>query len=264
MKTLYVAAQNFLTREWIPVAELAEQSDGYVFRYTKGAARLPGFTGLGRMQALDQSYYSPVLFPFFANRLIPRSRPEFRDYLRWVGLDTSPSSPMELLAITGGVRATDGYQLIAPPRTDENGLKLEFFARGLRHLPAEVLNLLYSKKVDEQVFLMKDIQNDKDQLALAIRTADPMPMLVGYVPRYYCNGIVRLLDLSCAKVNIKIKRINSDAPYDMKLLLSVEASPPNGFGLMDDVTDFLPFNAKAAERLSNKALSKTHLDLFGD
>ena len=261
MNHLYVAAQNSLTREWIPVAELLEQGDGYVLRYTKGAARLPGFGGLGRMNALEQSYYSPVLFPFFANRLIPKSRPEYRDYLRWVGLENAPASPMELLAVTGGIRATDGYQLIAPPRAENNILKLDFFARGLRYLPTEVLKLLFLQKSGAKVFLMKDVQNEKDGWALAIRTAEPMPLFVGYVPRYYCAGIARLLDSSSTKVNVKVNRINQDAPFDMKFLLSVEAECPENFDILDDVSDFLPFTARGAERLSNIALANTQHDL---
>ncbi len=264
MKQIYVTAQNSVTREWIPVAELSEESGVYRLRYTQGAARLPGFSGLGRMQALDESYYSPVIFPFFANRLLPRSRPEYRDYLRWVGLDSHPSNPMELLAITGGARATDGYQLVVRPKTEGNRLKLEFFARGIRHLPVEVTKLLFLQEVGAQVLLMKDIQNDKDSLALAIRTAEPASLFIGYVPRYYCFGITRLIDIAPDKVNVRIKRLNKDAPFDMQLLLSIEAECPNNFDLMEDVNDFHPFTIKESERLSGNVLLNTRLDLHSN
>lgn len=258
---IYVTAQNSLTREWIPVAELLSKEDGYVFRYTKGAARLPGFSGLGRMQDLDQVYHSSVLFPFFANRLIPKSRPEYRDYLRWIGLDVQPASPMEFLSITGGGRATDGYQLIAPPVVREEGFSMDFFARGLRYLPEQVLDLLFKQDVGASLCLMRDTQNEKDECALAIRTTGPFPLLVGYVPRYYCSGISRLLGMSALNVHAMIKRLNKDAPFDMKFLLSIEARCPQGFDLLDEVSDFQPFSSEDAGRLSSHAILGTQLDL---
>lgn len=261
MKHLFVVAQDPHSREWMPVARLSERSDGYALRYTMGAARLPGFNGLGRMANLDQTYRSPDLFPFFANRLIPKSRPEYRDYLRWTGLDTPPESPMEILAVTGGIRATDGFQLVAPPRTRGSFLSLEFFARGLRHQPKEMLELLQRQEPGARVYLMKDVQNDKDQLALAIRVADPTSILAGYVPRYYCAGLVRLLDHAPGKVVVTVKKVNPDAPFDMKLLLTVQAECPENFDLLEDESDFRPFSTKEAGKLTERSIAKTDLDL---
>lgn len=261
MKRLFVATQNSLTREWVPVAELQEVEAGYELRYTKGATRVPGFSGLGRMQELDKIYASRTLFPFFSNRLISKSRPEYRDYLRWLDLESGPTSPMQVLAITGGSRATDNYEIVAPPKAENGLLRLEFFTRGLRYLPKTTVDQIMSLANGERAFLMRDVQNERDAGALAIRTADPNVMMAGYVPKYYCAGISRLLEQSPESVRAKIKRVNPDAPLDMKLLLSLEANVPDGFDVFDSVDDFLPLTTANAERMSIELLSKTELNL---
>lgn len=261
MNRLFVAAQNFETREWVPVAELRKRSEGYELRYTRGATRVPGFSGLGRMQALDKVYHSKTLFPFFANRLISKSRPEYRDYLRWLGLESTPTSPLEVLAITGGARATDSFEIIAPPRSEDTFLRLDFFPRGMRYLPSAGIEQLLTQKEGARAYLMRDVQNEKDVDALAIRTGHPNAVLIGYVPRYYCTGIGRLLNRAPLEVVTTIKRVNPDAPLDMKILLTVEASVPQGFNVLDDVGDFLPLTAAGAERLSVDLFLKTDLNI---
>lgn len=247
MNNLYVAGQDTETREWIPVAELREVSDGYELRYTRGAKRLPGFSGLSRMQDFEKVFFSKSLFPFFANRLIPKSRPEYRDFLRWLGREHLPISPIEILSLTGGARATDRYEVISPPQPVGNSLSLQFFARGLRYLEPPELARLMAQRDGDGVYLMKDVQNSKDPKAIAVRTESPA-RFIGYVPRYYCPGLTRLLDDPTARVRAKIKQVNPDAPLDLKLLLSVTAQIPEGYDLLSEVEDFLPLSTTAADR----------------
>jgi hypothetical protein len=261
MNRLYVTSQNELTREWVPVAELRQLDEGYELRYTRGAQRLPGFEGLSRMQALDKVYYSRTLFPFFSNRLIPKSRPEYKSYVRWLGLDALPSSPLEMLAVTGGVRATDNYELVAPPRAVNGQLELDFFPRGLRYLHESALSLAMNTPEGSKIYLMKDVQNSKDPTALAIRTEYPQAMLLGYVPRYYCPGLIRLLDNPDVRLEGSAKRISPDAPLDMKALITLRAIIPDGFELLSEVDDFLPLTTTQAERISADAIQRTNLDL---
>ncbi|GKT26824.1 HIRAN domain-containing protein [Acidovorax sp. SUPP3334] len=238
MNRLYVAAQNSLSREWAPVAELRETAAGYELRFTKGATRIPGFAGLGRMQSLDEVYHSTQLFPFFSNRLFSKSRPEYKDYLRWLGLETAPSSPFEVLSITGGARATDSFELVSLPQPVEGKIAWKFFPRGLRYLPPATLDLIFKQSPGASVALMKDIQNPKDHQAVAIRSTYPETVLMGYVPRYFCSGLCRLLDSNPAAVKVTLQQINADAPWDLKVLLSVEAPVPLDFDMTADAPDF--------------------------
>lgn len=261
MKNLFVAGQDESTREWVPVAELRQVDQGYELRYTRGAQRLPGFTGLSRMQALDKSYYSRGLFPFFSNRAIPKSRPEFASYVRWLGLDAAPSSPFDLLSVTGGSRATDNYELIAPPRISKGNFELEFFMRGLRYLPTAVLSQVLEIPNSARAFLMKDVQNTNDANALAIRVGQPSSMLLGYVPRYFTRGILRLLNSEDGNLIGRIKRVNHDAPLDMRVLVSLSASVADDFDLFEGVDDFLPLTSSETERVSADLLQRTSLDI---
>lgn len=61
---------------WSPIGRLEFDRGTYRFAYTKGARTAAGFTPFSGMEDLEQIYESNDLFPVFANRLLPKSRPE--------------------------------------------------------------------------------------------------------------------------------------------------------------------------------------------
>lgn len=81
MKALYVTWQDPDTRQWYPVGRLIHKDGSYEFTYTRGAKVSKKFVPFGRMLDLDVAYLSNELFPLFANRMLPKSRPEYSDYL---------------------------------------------------------------------------------------------------------------------------------------------------------------------------------------
>jgi hypothetical protein len=121
MNTLFVAWQQPDSREWIPVAKLERKNERYFFSYTRGVHRAKGFLAFNRMDRLDAVYESSSIFPLFANRLISKSRPEFHDYLRWLGLKSAAEDTLSMLALTGGIRGTDSIELFQPPSISSNG-----------------------------------------------------------------------------------------------------------------------------------------------
>jgi hypothetical protein len=40
------------------------------------------------MHDLRKHYVSEILFPLFSNRLLDSSRPEYPDYVQWLGVET--------------------------------------------------------------------------------------------------------------------------------------------------------------------------------
>src|SRR3954463_2868057 len=103
MRTVYVAWQDPKSRDWYPVGRLTHNGK-YRFVYTEGAAVSPDFLPFGRMTDLNVAYESDNLFPLFANRLLPKSRPEYSDYLRWLDVDEDdPLSPLAILSRSGGL-----------------------------------------------------------------------------------------------------------------------------------------------------------------
>lgn len=223
MNTLYVAWQDSTTREWIPVAKLERSLEGFQLSYTAGARRAQGFNGLARMNDLSERYESPTLFAAFENRIISKSRPEYSDYLRWTALSQATVDPLEILAITGGTRGTDSLELFPLPEiTQEGGWSVDFFLRGIRHLPEQATPALQQLQQNDKLFLMLDLQNEVDGKAIAVRTASPAA-LVGYCPRYYC-AYIQHAHRPGVEFTLTAKRVNLDAPTSMRLLCSLRAT----------------------------------------
>jgi hypothetical protein len=230
MKALFVAWQDPSSRRWVPVGRLTFEKGAYRFVYTRGAREAKNFTPFGRMVDLDAAYVSEVLFPLFANRVLPKSRPEYQDYLRWLGLNESEHDALEVLARTGGLRATDTLEMIpCPEPTKNNSYEVYFFGHGLRYLTPENQARINTLEHGEQLFLVRDIQNSYDPMALLMRTNDPMS-LVGYCPRYYSAEFTRLIEaVGKDGVKVAVEQVNPDAPSQLRLLCRLSAPWPANF-----------------------------------
>jgi hypothetical protein len=240
MNTLFVAWKQPDSGEWIPVAKLERRNDRYLFSYTRGVQRARNFVPFSRMDRIDVVYESSSIFPLFANRLISKSRPEFHDYLRWLGLTSTEDDTLSMLALTGGIRGTDSIELFQPPSISEAGeYRVEFFARSLSHLSKDAIAHIANLSQGEKLYLMRDCQNDFDPLALAIRSGTP-PVFVGFCPKYYTRDLGELLLKSKGEMQVSVKCVNVDAPLNMRLLCSVSAVAPVGFSPLDESDDFQP------------------------
>jgi hypothetical protein len=235
MKALYIAWQDPQTRCWHTVGQLMrEERDGqevYIFSYTQGALASPRFRYLGRMMDLSKSYYSFELFPLFANRILNRSRPEYPDYVRWLALDpTADSDPMQLLARSGGKRATDELCVYPYPESNAQGeMELFFLSHGLRHLEPENLARISQLHSGDVLAFRQETDNLHDEFALVLE-ADAVK--VGYCPRYLSKDICRIMDVT--QVRLTVERLNLDAPKQFRLLCKAVFSLPNGVGLFAD------------------------------
>ncbi|RQZ89941.1 hypothetical protein DF053_08840 [Burkholderia cepacia] len=241
MQTLFVATQQSSTREWVPVARLDRDADGFRLVYTRGAMRAEGFRPFGRMDDLHGVYRSTDLFPLFANRVLTRSRPEFSNYFRWTGLPTDfKDDPLQILAITGGLRGTDPIEVFPlPERTSDGRLRIDFFVRGMQYFASpnvEAANLL---QAGTRLYMMHDLQNEYDRYALCLRTGDPA-YLLGYLPKYYTHDVCRLLEADAGDVRVTVKQVNSGAPLSMRVLCSLDAPWPEDFEPFSDNADLTP------------------------
>ena len=230
MKSIYVAWQDPKSRKWAPVARLTKDDSEFRFVYTRGAEDSPNFTPFGRMRDLHMVYKSKELFPLFANRILSKSRPEYEKYLHWLGLDSKGYDVMEELSRTAGLRATDSLELFhCPVPTEKNTYELHFFSRGLRHMHMENQERAKELMPGERLFLMQDLQNLHDSMALLVRTDDPVS-LVGYVPRYYSSELTQLIKENgpeCVKVTVE--QVNTDAPIQYRVLCKIETPWPTKF-----------------------------------
>jgi hypothetical protein len=249
LQALYVAWQQPETRRYYPVARLVagvgDLPGLYEFVYVRGAeeAQKAGFEPFPAFPTLSEVYRSRDLFPFFANRLMSSSRPDYPSYVQSLGLDSN-ADPMLILARSGGGRATDSIELFAfPARTEENGAFRTFFwMHGFRYLDAGQQSRVRSLQPGEELFASPQRDNPVDSNAIQLVTADHTK--VGYAPRYLASGV---MDFLSAGVNCRIfvERVNLSAPTQQRLLCRLEAScwPPEFQPFASDTYQPIPPDA---------------------
>jgi hypothetical protein len=235
VRKLYIAWQDPVERRWYPVGRLTFEGKVYRFVYTKGAQKAEQykrFIPFGRLKDLNAPYESEQLFPLFANRLLSEKRPEYEDYIKWLKLDKNfhDNRQLAMLAITGGGRGTDSLEILpCPLPTQEGKYEVLFFSHGLSHLEKSILERVNNLKTGDRLFLMYDIQNPFDPLAISLRTDDPV-MIVGYIPRYLNDDFRKILE-KCGNNTPKVlvEQVNLNAPLQLRLLCSFSSPWPESF-----------------------------------
>jgi len=227
MKMLYLAWQDPVERSWHPVGRLTAVGGRYHFAYTRGALH-PRFNALGNMRDLYKQYQSTELFPLFANRIVSKARPEYRKILYWLNLNENEDDPLELLARTEGIRKTDTLVVFPCPEEQKDGtVFVRFFSHGIRYLSESSIHRIDELKSGARLYLMRDVQNEHDAFALALRTGDPKT-IVGYCPRYLATDFGQLI-AEPKEVEVHVERVNRDAPTQLRLLCALRAPWPDDF-----------------------------------
>jgi hypothetical protein len=219
-----------------PIGLLIRRCDGdgeqFVFSYLKLAEQLHGFRPLPGLPDLYERYESPALFPVFANRVMPRSRPDFDQLAQRVDL-SGDTDPFEVMARSGGLRQTDRVEVFSPPvHTHDDRSSCLFFARGIRHLPgaAAVVDELAA---GDELVLAADPENQFNPRALLLLVVDGRA--AGYVPDYLVEHIHELTHLNRAEPLITVEHVNdaATAPH-LRLLCRLDAPWPTGYEAFSD------------------------------
>lgn len=229
--------------QWSPVARMDRVDGEFRFAYTQGALTLAGFRPFPGMENLHREYRSRTLFPMLTNRLLSKSRPEYAAWLAWGGFDprTTPD-PLAILGVTEGIRQTDALEVFPCPLPDAKGrYQTRFFVHGLRHASAIAHDLLQSLRVGDALALQLENDNLHDPQAVAIVARGEEIIRLGYVPRYLAREVRDLLRAhgSLEAINVRVARINHDAPLQMRLLCQLTAPWPENFEPCSDKV-FLP------------------------
>lgn len=235
-QSLYVASRSGDNElgNWSPVARLDRIESGWRFLYLQGAEMLPGFRPFYEFPALDRIYESDELFPLFVNRLLSKSRPEYEAWLTWGGFDPSnPPEPIALLGVTEGRRVTDPVEVFPCPQPDADGCYLNrFFVHGVRWMPQAAQEAVLKLQPGAPLALMPDRFNSADPNAVALRPLDDSigRFLIGYIPRYLAADVCHLFEnCNVEFIEVSVKRLNRDAPWQQRLLCQMNACWPDGF-----------------------------------
>ena len=235
---LYVTWQDPNTKRYWPVGRLRvfepTVEKPYEFVYLQGArqARSEGFHGFVGFPDQDRVYRDNVLFPLFANRLMPRSRPDFSEFVTRLDLDPNTADDLDILARSGGRRSTDSLEVFAKPDLVPHGCYMTYFlAHGVRYLHQQVQQLLTELSEGDRLFLQWDQQNLADHRAMSLRTKDHVA--AGFVPRYLLDDVwdLQMGQDSCGwPIEISVAQINpAPAPVQQRLVCRMEACWPDGF-----------------------------------
>lgn len=204
------------------IGHLARWSGGFRFWYEddlanaqeRGFQLLPEFPAHRRV---DDPYVEPYLFALFAERIPAPTRRDTAAMLAAWGVE-DPDDQVEVLARSGGLRATDRLEL-ADYRAPDDDLSepLEFRIAGRsRIVDAAPL------AVGDTVSLRREPDNVADPAAVVV---DRLGRRAGYVPRQYTRLLGGLLDRGVALLGKVIRELV--LPEDAgKLVVRVTANRP--------------------------------------
>ena len=225
-KTLFLAWQDKVnSRQWFPIgrldADLSQSS--YRFRYTDGAVRAQseaGFPLLVEFPELKWDYRASHLFPLFRNRVINRGRPDLKHYLRNLDLARG-ADPFEILATSGGYRATDAYEVFPKlVKGSDGSFKCRFFLHGWRYVNPGAQERLKILTPEEQLYVTLELTNPSTRLAVQIQTTDYH--MIGWAPRYLVRDLAQAMTEQPRNYAAHVVRINPQpAPSKQRVLIEM-------------------------------------------
>lgn len=221
-RTLLVVWQDPLNRRFQTVGQLDYLDDGeYVFKYLEGA-RSERFFPLDEYPDLDHVYESSTLPVFFANRVMSSERPAYSQYLSWLGLEGMAGSdvPVEVLARTGGGRATDTFHLVDSPTMGDGRFESRFFVSGLRYVTDGIARAGELSE-GEELELVPEPNNPINPRAMLVTNKSRAQ--IGWVPDWLCHEVSRLADAGW-RLHATAEKINSEAPVHTRVLCAIVAT----------------------------------------
>ena len=229
-RRLIVTWKSDASKGILPVAELIIRGaqPRYRFGYLEGVreAQLSGFQPFLAFPRLEARYESEDLFPFFTNRVLPTTRPDYLESLTAIGLDVQDASVAEVLGRTNGRRATDRIETILVPVPDALGrYRTHFFLRGVSYSPGAE-EIIAQLDPDAPLTLVVDASNDYNARARQVQARGHR---LGYVPDYLVEDL-DALERAGTVPEVFGERANlPPQPAHYRLLCRIDCAWPRGF-----------------------------------
>jgi hypothetical protein len=258
MSSLFLAWQAPTpSRAWFPVGRLDadRQKHLYEFRYIQGALRAQkqvGFKPLAAFPDLHSRYFASELFPLFKNRVLDPNRRDFADYLRSLDLDPESAGPIEILAVSGGERQTDSFEVF--PKIEKganNSFRCRFFLHGLRHVSLHAQKRSLQLQSLEQLQVSVELNNPATGTAIQLTTKDYE--FIGWAPRYLVSDILNAVEES-PEIIAHVVRVNDvDVPLNRRILIELTGKlPPNVEPMSGPDYQFIPPKSKSRKNASTR------------
>lgn len=224
-RTLTLIWQNPATRRFVKVGRFdALPSGSYAFQYLPSAFEDRDFAPLEEYPERLGVYVSDEVPAFFANRIRSAERPDYEKYLSWLGVDKFDADvlPFEVLARTGGTRATDTFHVVEVPETNGGRYSIRFFVSGIRYTD-ERSAIVESLRPGDELVLQPERTNKHNASAVMVKSnADQK---IGYVPDWLCDDITSRAHDGW-KLTAVAERVNPDAPAHVRVLCRIDGMHP--------------------------------------
>ena len=228
-RTLFLAWQDKgVSRRWYPVGRLDADVAGenYRFRYISGAKRASeevGFPLLMAFPEIDRDYKSTRLFSTFSNRVMRPSRPDFKSYVRSLAL-AGDGDPIDMLAVSGGNRLTDSYEVFPIlAKLDDGSFTCRFFLHGGKHINPAAQSRLDSLTANENLYLALELTNPLGEKAVQIQTTDYH--MIGWSPRYLAHDLSVALAGPQGSCKARVVQANDmPVPSEQRILIEMSGN----------------------------------------
>ena len=211
-----VAWRNRVRRSIHDVAVFDLDAGVYRFRYCAGVETVDGFRPFIGFPHFDRVYESRRLWPFFDLRVMDRKRPDYPQYVRWLGLPTD-SNRLDILARNGGEQKGDSVSLAEAPRVAVDGATAAtFIVRGSGYAVRAYGSTAAVGRLQpgDALGVLHDATNEANPDALLL-TAGGSP--IGWIPDLLIE-YGREVAGSGGKVTV-VQNNGPDAPWHMRLLV---------------------------------------------
>lgn len=232
-RTFFLGWQAHSSRAWFPIGRLDAERGGesYKFGYTRGAieAKSHGFESLYDFPELEKNYQSEELFPLFRNRIMTPGRRGFQEYLKLLDLEGMEPDPLEIMAVDGGYRATDAYQVFPKVKKGPDGcFQTRFFLHGWRHTNEDARRRLEQLVAGENLYVTVELTNPETTTAVQIQTEDYQ--MLGWAPRYLVHDLVHAMANSPGVLKCRVVRFNPmPAPSKQRVLIELCGQWPDSY-----------------------------------
>jgi len=187
------------------------------------------FTALYDFPKLEKHYESDELFPLFKNRIMTPGRHDFRKYLQLLDLSGDQADPLDILAIDGGYRATDSFQVFPKiTKTEDGNFSTRFFLHGGKHTNPDSQRELEKLTAGQELYITAELTNPATGTAVQLQTEDYY--MLGWAPRYLVHDLVSAMANSPGQINAKVIRVNPvPAPSKQRVLVELSGTWPEQF-----------------------------------
>jgi hypothetical protein len=226
---LVVTWQHPESRSIQPVGVLTCSTEGFAFSYLDAARRVPDFRPFLGFAEMDRRYESATLFPFFAQRVMRPSRPDYSAYLRSLAL-SDDADAWSILARSQGARVGDTTRVFPEPEVTGSGrTRHTFFVNGVRHALGEVpaAEPALSALSPGAAVLLRDQPTNPINPG-AVQVVSNAGVALGWVPDVLLDYVSAVR--SAGTPTVEVTTVNgADVPAGFRLLLTLEGQVPDGY-----------------------------------